>query len=289
MGDDLSTIAPALAWAAGQLRMASSTPRLDSELLLAHVLGWSRAGVLAEGRHPLDAGQQAAFHDLIVRRTGLEPVAYLTGHKEFYGLDLIVDRRVLIPRPETELLVELALRHARRLSSRPLLLADIGTGSGCIAVVMAAHLPEALIVATDLSPGALAVARENLERHGVSKRVRLVGGDLLEPLDAPVDLLVSNPPYTVLSAIDEGVRRHEPRQALDGGQDGLDLYRRLLAQAPARLRLDGAALLEIGATQGAAVMAIARAHFPAAQIRVHQDLAGLDRVVEISSGATDSG
>jgi release factor glutamine methyltransferase len=253
--------------------------------------------VLAEGRHPLAALQHVTFRELVARRAALEPVAYLTGHKEFYGLDFAVDRRVLVPRPETELLVDLALAFARRktkdqrpketdgpplvLGSSSLVLADIGAGSGCIAVALAVHLPEALIVATDSSHDALDVARSNVERHGVAGRVRLAEGDLLEPLGEPIDLLVSNPPYTVLHEIDEGVRRHEPCEALDGGPDGLAVYRRLLAQAPPKLRTRGAMLIEIGATQGAAVTDIARASFPKAQITVHKDLAGLDRAVEI--------
>jgi release factor glutamine methyltransferase len=159
--------------------------------------------------------------------------------------------------------------------------ADIGTGSGCIAVALAVHLPETLVYAADISPEALSVARQNAERHGVVERVRLFESDLLDALPAPVDVLVSNPPYTILSEIDAGVRRHEPRLALDGGAEGLDVYRRLLAAAPAKLRLGGAVLLEIGATQRVVVADLARAYFPAARIEVYQDLAGLDRVVVI--------
>jgi release factor glutamine methyltransferase len=291
----------ALAWAADLLREASTTPRLDAELLLAHTLGWSRARLLAEGRAPLDAGRQEVFRVLVARRAALEPVAYILGRKEFYGLSLLVDRSVLVPRPETELLVELAIAFARRMTnderrtSKPidsylpsfvlgrssLRVADIGTGSGAIAVAFAAHVAQALVYATDISPEALPVARLNAERHGVAERVRLREGDLLDALPEPVDLLLSNPPYTIVSEIDEGVRRHEPRLALDGGPDGLAIYRRLLAAAPSRLRPGGAILLEIGATQGAAVAELARASFPAACVEVHQDLAGLDRVVVI--------
>lgn len=297
-----NTIGAALAWAAGLLRQAGATPRLDAELLLAHVLGWPRARLLAEGRQPLAADQLAAFGLLVERRRALEPVAYLTGHKEFFGRDFLVDRRVLVPRPETELLVELALertrtknqepgtaRHQSGSGSRfsvlgsPLLIADIGTGSGCIAITLALELPAAELLAVDLSPGALAVARANAERHGVAGRVRLLQGDLLAPLETPVDLLVSNPPYTVLATIDENVRRHEPHLALDGGPDGLALYRRLLAGAPARLRPGGSLLLEIGANQGAAVAALARAAFPASQVAVQRDLAGLDRVLTVDT------
>lgn len=286
MNEHASTISQALDWASGQLRASSPTARLDAELLLAHVLGWPRARLLAEGRLPLDPQRESAFRSLVARRAALEPVAYLIGHKEFYGLDFVVDARVLVPRPETELLVEKALERLKvRTLERPNIV-DVGTGSGAIAVALALHLPEAQIMAIDISPAALELARQNVERHGLTERVRLLEGDLLDPLDQPVDLIVSNPPYTILSEIDEGVRRHEPRQALDGGADGLDLYRRLLAAAPAKLRPGGAVLLEIGATQAAAVAELARRSFPEASVAVHQDLAGRDRVIVIDDRVT---
>lgn len=286
-----ATIAAALAQATEHLRATSPTSRLDAELLLAHVLGWGRARLLAEGRAPLAAAQQAAFAALVGRRAALEPVAYLVGHREFYGLDFLVDARVLVPRPETELLVDLAITRSRSQEPRTgdesaedrFLIADIGTGSGCIAIALAVNLPGAQIVAVDRSRDALEVARTNAERHGVAGRIALREGDLLAPLVEQVDILVSNPPYTILHEIDEGVRRYEPHAALDGGADGLDLYRRLLAGAPAVLRPGGAVLLEIGATQGPAVAALARAAFPQAQVAVHQDLAGLDRVIAVET------
>jgi release factor glutamine methyltransferase len=300
MNQQLTTIAHALAWATHDLRATSETSRLDAELLLAHVLGWGRARLLAEGRLALTEAQASVFRDLVARRAALEPVAYLIGHKEFFGIDFLIDRRALMPRPETELLVELALGCARRLTAddRPptstidgqllvvggrssVVIADVGTGSGAIAVALALHLPEVQIAALDISPDALALARQNVERHGLAGRVRLLRGNLLDPLAAPVDLIVSNPPYTILAEIDEGVRRYEPYQALDGGVDGLDVYRRLLNQAPAKLHPDGVLLLEIGATQAAAVTELARRAFPDATIRVYRDLAGLDRVVVI--------
>jgi release factor glutamine methyltransferase len=279
MDAEIRTIAQALGWAARTLAASSPTARLDAEVLLAHALGWSRARLLAEGAAPLEPERRRAFAALVARRAELEPVAYLVGAREFYGLALEVTPDVLVPRPETELLVEAALERARGRGA--LRIADIGTGSGAIAVALAHRLPQALLDAVDLSPAALAVAARNAARHGVAARVRLLQGDLLAPLEQPVDLLVSNPPYTVLAEIDEGVRRHEPHLALDGGPDGLALYRRLLAAAPPLVRPGGAVLLEIGATQGPAVAALARQLFPAAQIRVEQDLAGLDRVVTI--------
>lgn len=294
------TIAEALAAATERLRAASPTARLDAELLMAHALGWRRARLLAEGRAAFPDHAHEPFERLLARRADLEPVAYLVGHREFYGLDFLVDRRVLVPRPETELLVELALAAAderpttndrMRTQAGPsvfgpssLIIADIGTGSGCIAVALAANLPAARVYAVDISADALDVARANAERHGVAGRVMLLRGDLLAPLHEPVDLLISNPPYTLLEQIDEGVRRHEPHLALDGGADGLELYRRLLRGAPGRLRPGGAVLLEIGAEQGPAVAALARQAFPEAEVRVHRDLAGRDRVVTATSG-----
>jgi release factor glutamine methyltransferase len=218
---------------------------------------------------------------MVARRTALEPVAYIVGQKEFFGLDFFVDRRALVPRPETELLVQLALAHASRLMPRPspLLIADIGTGSGAIAVTLAAKLPGARLYATDLSADALAVAARNVERHGLTARVMLLHGDLLAPLPGPIDLIVSNPPYTVLAEVEPNVLAHEPHLALEGGPDGAALYRRLLANAPAYLRPGGAVLLEIGAWQGELVAGLLREALPAATVTVHQDLAGHDRVV----------
>lgn len=280
-----TTLAAALSWAIGALREASETPRLDAELLLAHALGVSRARLLAELQTPPTSEVTRQFGELIARRATREPVAYLVGSKEFYGLELFVDRRVLVPRPETELLVEYALAWVRdqytpRAAAAPSI-ADIGTGSGCIAISLAVYLPDAQVYAVDISPEALDVARRNAERHAVAGRVKLLQGDLLAPLRQPVDLLISNPPYTILTEIDAGVRLHEPHLALDGGVAGLAVYRRLLASAPGALRPGGAVLLEIGADQGDAVTALARQALPAARVMLHQDLAGHDRVVAI--------
>jgi release factor glutamine methyltransferase len=166
------------------------------------------------------------------------------------------------------------------------LIADICTGSGCIAVALAYHLPDVFVVASDLSADALAVAAANVERYGLGERVTLLQGDLCEPLPGPVDLLVSNPPYTILDEIDAGVWRHEPHLALDGGFDGLDLYRRLLAQAPTHLRPGGAVLLEIGATQAADVVALGQTWLPQARVEVLPDLAGHDRAVVLDTGGS---
>lgn len=270
--------------AAIRLGAVSPTARLDAEILLAHVLGWSRARLLAESQSPVAEPLGRRFEELVARRLNLEPVAYLTGVREFYGREFLVDRRVLVPRPETELLVERALAWA---TTRPpaLRVADIGTGSGAIAVTLALELPLASVLAVDLSQEALAVAQANAARHAVAARIRLLHGDLLAPLSAeqPLDMLVSNPPYTVLDAIEEGVRRHEPRLALDGGSQGLDVYQRLLAQAPQYLRPGGLLLLELGHGQEAAVGALARAAFPGALVQTYPDLQGIPRLLEVQA------
>ena len=274
-----TTVGAWLLATSAQLAASSSSPRLDAELLLAHVLGWSRARLLAERPAELSAETLARVAALVERRRNLEPIAYILGEREFYGLPLFVDRRVLVPRPETELLVELALTRARQRGGN-LRIADIGTGTGAIAIALAMHLPHASVIASDLSPEALAVAAQNLQRHGLGERVKLVQGDLLAALSEPVDLLVSNPPYTILAEIDEGVRRHEPHLALDGGgPQGLAIYERLLTAAPQYLAAGASLLLEIGAWQGLAVRSLAQQHLPMAIVQLHHDLAGHPRVI----------
>ncbi len=278
--DTSATIVRLLSDAAGQLEASSSTPHLDAELLLAHVLGWSRAHLLAHTDSWLDDTTRASFADLVARRANLEPIAYLIGLQAFYGFDLLVDRRVLVPRPETELLVALTIEQAQeRPTVSPLRVVDVGTGSGAIAVGLAMHLPDVLIYATDSSADALAVAAANVERHSLGQRVRLLHGDLLSPLSEQVDIIVSNPPYTILSTIDTNVWQHEPHLALDGGSDGLAVYRRLVAQVPRWLRPGGCLLLEIGAQQEHAVVALLRSALQTPQVTVHYDLAGHPRVL----------
>jgi release factor glutamine methyltransferase len=259
---------------------------MEAEVLLAYILGTSRAVLIAHPERPLTPAQLDRYQALVRRRAADYPLPYLIGRLEFYGLEFEVTPEVLIPRPETETLVELAL------ARRPRSAVDVGTGSGCIAVSLAVHLPEATIYATEISPAALAVARRNAERHGVAERVRLLAGDLLSPCPGPVDLIVSNPPYVATgewASLPASVRDYEPSLALDGGPDGLDVVRRLLAQAPAVLagplsaegRPGGALLIEIGAGQGEAAANLARTFFPQATLRVLPDLAGRDRVIEI--------
>ncbi len=277
----MTTVDSALREATARLRPSSPTARLDAEVLLGHVLGLSRTQIIAALRDPLGDEPARRFQELLRRREALEPVAYLLGEREFYGLTLTVDRRVLVPRPVTELLVDLAIRAARRFPLHsPLRVADIGTGTGAIAVAIARHLANARVWAVDLSADALDVARTNVLRHSVEDRVTLLHGDGLAPLPGAIDLLLSNPPYTLLGDVDENVRLHEPHLALDGGPDGLGIIRKLFTAAP-RYITRGSVLLEIGAWQGSAVRAIAEAAFPQGTITIHPDLAGLDRVIEI--------
>jgi release factor glutamine methyltransferase len=262
------------------------SPRLDAELLLAHVLGVNRAAVLTRPDQQLTPKELTRYRDLVGRRAQREPLAYILGHREFFGLDFAVDERVLIPRPETELLVELALPIVRRLTP-PQQIADVGTGSGAIAVTLAVHLAQATIYALEDSAGALEVVGENARRHGVADRVRCLKSDLLASLPGPVHLITANLPYVTTSEWSElvpEIRDHEPRAALDGGPDGLALIRRLLASATPCLRPGGAVLVEIGASQGEEGIALAREHFPLGQVKLHQDYAGLDRVVVVETG-----
>ncbi len=261
------------------------SPRLDAELLLAHAVGTNRAWVLAHPERPLTPKELTRFRDLAARRARREPLAYITGHREFFGLDLAVDSRVLIPRPETELLVEWALALARRLPE-PARVADVGAGSGAIAVALATHLPGATVYALDAAPGPLAITRENARRHGVAERVHCLQGDLLAPLPEAVHLVCANLPYVgseEWETLAPEIREYEPRAALDGGPGGLEVIRRLLATAGPYLRPGGAVLLEIGAAQGTAARALAGEGFPTARVEVLQDYAGLDRLVVVQT------
>jgi release factor glutamine methyltransferase len=262
------------------------TPRLDAEVLLAHALNRDRAWLYARPEQILSSHQLSVYQSLVSCRARREPVAYLTGCKEFFGLEFIVTRDVLIPRPETERLVELALQWVAATSSPPII-ADVGTGSGAIAVTLAVHLPQAYVVATDTSPAALVVAQRNAARHGVANRVRYVQGDLLAPLARRWRcsyFIVANPPYlsqAELAAAPPEVARWEPRAALDGGPDGLSVIRRLLVMAADRLHPGGTLLLEIGAGQGAEVLKLAHRHFPQAIVEIARDYAERDRLLAV--------
>jgi release factor glutamine methyltransferase len=274
-----------LSWATPALKEAGiESPQLDAEVLLAHSLGITTSELYARLDQRPEKAAEKLFKSVIARRLLHEPVAYITGHKEFYGLDLQVDRRVLIPRPETETLVEVALTIARQ--HRVTALAEVGVGSGAVAIALAVNLPWAEIYATDSSALALEVAEENCRRHDVWDRVHLALADLLDPLAEPVGLVVANLPYVAeeeLDSLASDIRAYEPISALDGGPDGVDHIRRLLEQAGPWLRPPGMICLEIGSTQALAVNDLVREHFPAATVALVRDLAGLDRVVIIAT------
>ena len=253
---------------------------LESEILLRHTLKISKTGLYLETDRKLSPEQEENFWQLVKRRLNGEPTAYITGHREFYGLDFYVDSRVLIPRPESETLVEKALNHARNypISS----IADIGTGCGAIAISLALHLPQTKIYATDLSTAALDVALINCRRHGVTDSVSLLEGDMLGPLPESIDLIIANLPYvkeSELSLINS--LYFEPSLSLNGGPNGLEKIYRLCCQAGDKLCHGGCLLLEIGAGQREAVTTCLRSLFPSARIEVAQDLGNIDRVVSL--------
>jgi release factor glutamine methyltransferase len=274
-----------LNWATSALKEANiESPRLDAEVLLAHSLGLATSQLHTHLNRRLDAKAEEAFRSLVTRRVQREPVAYITGHKEFFALDLKVDHRVLIPRPETETLVEVALTIARQNNLS--VLAEVGVGSGAIAIALAVNLPSTQVFAIDSSSDALAVAEENCRRHQVLDRVVLLHGDLLEPLSEPVGLIVANLPYVSkeeLKTLTPDITQYEPLEALDGGVEGLDHIQRLLEQAGPCLSPSGIVCLEIGASQASAVNDLARKEFPEAAVALVRDLAGLDRVVVIGT------
>lgn len=299
-----STVGVALHAATRRLKGGDSgSPKLDSELLLGHVLRWTRAQLYTHMERPLSDEEREAFERLVERRMSYEPVAYLVGQKSFYGLDLFVDHRVLIPRPETELLVDLALdiiMQADRLAasstngnggdpalkSASVSVVDIGTGSGAVSLAIAANTRAARIFGIDISADALAVARANAQRHHLMDRVHFVQGDLLEPLDSPVDVIVANLPYVAQhewGALAPDIAQYEPSLALSGGVDGLGVIRRLIDQASAKLRPGGMMLMEIGSTQGVEVAALARQHFPDAFVEIVTDYAYNDRIVRVQT------
>jgi len=266
--------------------LETANPRLEAELLLQHALGFDRIQLYQHLHDEIPPDKEAAYHDLVWRRLCGEPTPYIIGRAGFYDIELAVAPAAAIPRPETELLVEETLALAgKRLQDTPsLAIVDVGTGCGAIALALATHLPSAQIIATDISSAALALAEGNAESLGLASSVRFLCGDLLAPLEQPVDIVVANLPY-VRSAEWESlpveIRCHEPRGALDGGPDGLRVIERLLRQAPAYLRPGAALLLEIGYDQGIAVAILASRAFPRATVVIKMDLAGLDRLVVI--------
>jgi len=285
--EDPLSIRSALLWGAQVLRHAGiESHRLDAEVLLRHVLNVEKEQLYVNGDAPISAGQEAEFRGLLVRRSRREPVAYITGHKEFWSLDFFVTPAVLIPRPETELLVEVALQYVGQLASGSRLkVLDVGAGSGAISVCLAKEHAATQIVAVDISSVALDVASVNARRHGVADRIRFLAGNLfapVKPLPETFDLIVSNPPYIrtgELSMLAPEIREWEPTVALDGGADGLDTYRRIIEEGHSYLTTGGSIVLEIGANMApdvAELFSRSGCYRPAS---VYQDYAGKDRVI----------
>jgi release factor glutamine methyltransferase len=261
----------------------SETAWLDARTLVSHLLNKPHSWVLAHPEQELSAEQERQLEGVLERLSEGEPLPYILGRWEFFGLDFEITPDVLIPRPETELLVEEALAWLQAQPERRRAV-DVGTGSGCIAVTLAKLKPHVSVVASDISLEALRVAQRNAVQHAVTDRVSFLQADLLQPLGDRVDLICANLPYIPTSQLQElPVARHEPRLALDGGRDGIQLIERLASQARALLSPGGLMLLEIEATAGGEVLPSLAELFPQATIALLPDLAGLDRLVRIEN------
>ena len=254
----------------------------DAEVLARHALGWDRAALVSRGRETAPPGFTERFDALVSRRVLREPVAYIVGHREFWGLEFEVTPDVLIPRPETEIIVEEAVAFARANACRRIV--DAGTGSGCIAVAVARELSDVQVIATDVSVAALAIASKNAARHGVANRISFVRMDLLDGLDAAADLILSNPPYLRerdAAVLQPEVAKFEPWPALFGGDDGLDVVRRLVQEAPKALAPGGRLVIEFGVDQEHGVRSAAEsAGWNVVTLR--PDLRGIPRTIVLS-------
>jgi len=264
-----------------RLARVSESPSLDAQALLAHVLGKPRSWVLAHPEDALSSNQVSVLEEAITRLEAGEPLPYVLGHWEFYGLDFVVTPATLIPRPETELLVDQALDWLRHSPGWRRAL-DVGTGTGCISIALAIHVHDLSFIASDISLPALKIAQLNLRRHVLEERIHLVQSDLAPAADGAFDLICANLPYIPSDKL-RGLRvaKYEPGLALDGGKDGLDMIRRVLDSAMHLLAHQGLLLLEIEASKGAAAKALARQAFPDADIRIIVDLSGNERLVRV--------
>jgi release factor glutamine methyltransferase len=278
----MATVRDAVARARDALTAAGIAPdeaALDADLLARHILGWDRARLLSEALHEPPPFFATAYADVIGRRSRREPIAHITGHREFWGLDFEVTADVLTPRPETELIVEEAIACFPDRSALHLI-ADVGTGSGCLAVALAREFPSARVLATDISEAALVVARRNAVRHEVSARIAFLHASFMPPV-REIDLVVSNPPYIPVrdaATLPPEVRDHEPAAALFGGEDGLEVYPRLFAEAASEAGPDAPLIVEVGYDQRDAVAVIADAAGWRVD-RVRHDLQGIARVL----------
>jgi release factor glutamine methyltransferase len=278
----VAAIATIVAAGAARLRDAGFTPAdadLDAGVIARGLLGWSLADWLSRRDNEADAAFTNQFDALIGRRATHEPVAYLLGTREFYGRPFAVQPGVLIPRPETELLVEVALEWVEATEAR--LIADVGTGSGCVAITLALEHPGLSIIATDRSPEALAIAKANADALGPTSAVEWRETDLLAGVTGPLDLIVSNPPYVPerdRASLSADVRDFEPSLALFAGDDGLDVVRRLIPQAISRLRPGGALIMEVGEGQWPAVTTLLE-QSGCVSVDWHVDLQGIPRIV----------
>lgn len=279
----MMTIDEALAY--GRFALTHSpTPELDARLLLEAALNVSYSYLLGHGDEPLTAVSATTYRAWVERAKQQEPIPYILGTAHFFDFELDVSPDVLIPRPETEQLVEIAVKWARARGAVQIV--DVGTGSGCIPIAIARQHQEAQITTVDISPAALTIAKKNGTKLAPN-RIHFLEGDLLEPIDFQIDLITANLPYVTNAEwthLDDGVKLFEPSLALLGGKDGLDLIRKLLQQATSKLSKNGAILLEIGWQQGAATKQLATTFFPSAQVDVIQDYAGHDRFVQILVG-----
>ena len=289
MPSEEMTIGEALRWATRLFTAQGFTsPRLDAEVLLRHVLDLTRTALYVHLHEPLDAQSASRYKEMVRCRLAHEPVAYLTGKRAFYDVDLYVDQNVLIPRPESEHLIDAARAWTQAQDRSSLRVVDVGTGSGALAIVLARHLPDAQIWAVDISFEALRVAARNVRRYDLQNRVALICSDLLQALRGPFDLIVANLPYIPreeMGSLPTNVAAYEPHLALDGGKEGVDVVRRLLQQAAQKLAYPGLLLLEIDPRQAEAVTGMARQILAGARVRVLQDYTKRDRMVEIKRGA----
>ena len=269
------------------LSPVSDEPGVEAELLLRHVLHFDRGQLYRRLTEELERTFEESYRSLLSRRAAHEPTPYILGHKEFFGLDFEVTPAAIIPRPETEALVEEAIAFVQnRPVDQLVAIADVGTGCGTIAVTLASLLPTAQLIAIDSSAEALALALRNAAQRPAAQPIRFLQGDLLDPVDPPLDLIVANLPYIPTARwaqLPPEIRDREPREGLDGGPDGMFQIARLLAMAPAYLADEGGIILEIGDEQGPKATTLGLEAFPDAEVKIVKDLAGLDRVLVIET------